>query len=47
VVKLLAAYLATNPGRTARAEAVKVLGLIADTAEDKAVQAAAQQAMKT
>jgi hypothetical protein len=47
VVKLLAAYLAANPGATSRAEAVKVLGLIADTAEDEAVQAAARQAMKT
>jgi hypothetical protein len=38
VVKLLAAYLQTNPGPTARSETHKVLGLIARTSEDEAVR---------
>ncbi|MCP4421811.1 MAG: HEAT repeat domain-containing protein [Chloroflexi bacterium] len=45
VVNLLAAYLQTNPGDVARAEVVRVLGLIAETDEDEAVKAAARQAV--
>ena len=37
-VNLLAAYLQTNPGETARQESLKVLGLIADTSEDEVVK---------
>jgi hypothetical protein len=43
VVNMLAAYLQTDPGPTARSEAHKVLGLIADTSEDTAVRAAARK----
>ncbi|MCL4264727.1 MAG: hypothetical protein KJ069_16005 [Anaerolineae bacterium] len=42
VVKMLAAFLATEPGAAARQEAVKVLGLIADTDKDEAARQAAQ-----
>jgi HEAT repeat protein len=40
VVNMLAAFLQTNPGETARQEAVKVLGLIGDMSEDEGVRAA-------
>jgi HEAT repeat protein len=43
VVKLLAAFLQSDPGETARQEALKVLGLIGDTSEDTAVREAAGQ----
>lgn len=42
VVNMLAAFLASRPGETARQEALKVLELIADTDEDEGVRAAAQ-----
>jgi hypothetical protein len=35
VVNMLAAFLQTNPGAVARQEALKVLGLIGNTAEDE------------
>ena len=41
VVATLAAYLETGLGEPAQAEAIKVLGLIADTAEEEAVREAA------
>lgn len=44
-VAALAAYLNTDPGAAAQAEARKVLALIADTSEDVAVQQAARQAL--
>jgi len=45
VVGLLAAYLGTEPGAAAQAEARKVLEMIAETAEDDAVQQAAREAL--
>lgn len=44
VVRLLAAYLAADPGDVARAEAARVLDLIADMDEDEAVRNAARAA---
>lgn len=43
VVNMLAAFLRSRPGETARQEALKVLGLIADTDEDEGVRTAAQE----
>jgi hypothetical protein len=45
VVNMLAAFLQSDPGDTACREAVKVLGLIADTDEDEGVRTAAREAM--
>ncbi|GAB4273669.1 MAG: N-6 DNA methylase [Candidatus Promineifilaceae bacterium] len=42
-VRLLAAYLQTNPGELGRAAALKALALIAETTEDEAVRAAAEE----
>jgi hypothetical protein len=39
VVNMLAAFLQSDLGETARQEALKVLGLIGDTSEDETVQA--------
>ncbi len=47
VVNMLAAFLKTKPGETAVEEAVKVLGLIADTAEDTQVQEDVRKAMQS
>ncbi|MBP6472235.1 MAG: HEAT repeat domain-containing protein, partial [Chloroflexi bacterium] len=44
VVRLLAAYLGTGPDEVAQSEARKVLGMIAETDEDEAVQQAARAA---
>lgn len=43
VVRLLAAYLQTNPGEPGRAAALKALSLIAETTEDTAVRAAVER----
>lgn len=45
VVNMLAAFLQSRPGETARQEALKVLELIADTDEDEGVQESARKAM--
>ena len=42
-IRWLAVYMASQPGATAQAEARKVLGLIADTAEEDSIR---QQARK-
>ncbi len=45
VVNMLAAFLQSRPGETATQEALKVLGLIADTDPDASVQELARQAL--
>lgn len=46
VVNMLAAFLQSRPGETARQEALKVLELIADTDVDERVQDSARKAMR-
>lgn len=46
VVNMLAAFLQSRPGETARQEALKVLELIADTDVDERVQESARKAMR-
>ncbi|MCB8924025.1 MAG: hypothetical protein H6652_00195 [Ardenticatenaceae bacterium] len=43
---MVAAYMASQPGATARAEARKALSLIAEMSEDSEVQNAAKEALK-
>jgi hypothetical protein len=43
VVNMLAAFLQSDPGATARQEALKVLGLIGDMSEDEGVRAMARK----
>ncbi len=47
VVNMLAAFLQSRPGETARQEALKVLELIADTDGDERVQERARKAMQS